>query len=317
MNKRKADRLIVLGLLLLAAALALTVYNMQTELSAGRSAAQVTGALSGLRGAGQTGTGSAAPGGMAAHAGDHVPGVPGNPPVQPAPGGNDVPGVPGNPPAQPVPGGNEVPGDTPAQTAPGDGNAPGGTEPLPPEGAGMPDLSDMPLGQLWFGGIAGDVLFVPDYIRFPDMEMPVTEVDRHDYIGTLLIPDLGLDLPVMSEWSYPKLKLAPCRYTGSVYGEQMIIVAHNYVTHLGNIQKLPMGTPITFTDMTGNVFRYELAEIEILRPKQVPELLGTDYPLTLVTCTLGGAARVTARCIKVEEIPMVPEGKILSVQPTP
>jgi len=310
MNKRKADRLIVLGLLLLAAALALTVYNMQTELSAGRSAAQVTGALSGLRGAGQTG--GAAPGGVALSPGDNAPGKPGNTPVQPAPGGNDAPGMPGNPPAQPAPGGSDapgMPGNAPAQPAPGEGNA--------PEGTGMPDVSDLPLGQLWFGSIGSDVLFVPDYIRFPDMEMPVVEVDRHDYIGTLLIPDLGLDLPVMSEWSYPKLKLAPCRYTGSAYGQQLIIVAHNYVTHLGNIQKLPMGTPITFTDMTGNVFRYELAEIEILRPKQVPELLGTDYPLTLVTCTLGGAARVTARCIKVQEIPMVPEGKILSVMPTP
>ena len=37
---------------------------------------------------------------------------------------------------------------------------------------------------------------VPDYVLFPDMEMPTIEVDGHDYIGTLSIPELGLELPV-------------------------------------------------------------------------------------------------------------------------
>ena len=141
---------------------------------------------------------------------------------------------------------------------------------------------------------------VPDYIRFPQMEMPIVEVEGHGYIGTLCIPDLGLELPVMSEWSYPKLKIAPCRFTGSAYQDDLIIVAHNYVTHLRNIKTLPAGAEVTFTDMAGNVFCYALAEIEILKPDQVEELMGTDYPLTLVTCTIGGRSRVTVYCDRAE-----------------
>lgn len=58
---------------------------------------------------------------------------------------------------------------------------------------------------------------IPDYVLNPDMEMPTQEIEGNDYIGVLEIPSLGLSLPVMSEWSYPRLKLAPCRYHGSAY----------------------------------------------------------------------------------------------------
>ena len=55
---------------------------------------------------------------------------------------------------------------------------------------------------------------IPAYVLDPDMEMPETEVDGHLYIGVLEIPVLELELPVMSRWSYPDLKIAPCRYQG-------------------------------------------------------------------------------------------------------
>ncbi|MCD8222105.1 MAG: hypothetical protein LUD07_07965, partial [Clostridiales bacterium] len=37
---------------------------------------------------------------------------------------------------------------------------------------------------------------------------PVT-VDGYDYIGILTIPALGLELPVMADWDYTRLKIAP------------------------------------------------------------------------------------------------------------
>lgn len=143
----------------------------------------------------------------------------------------------------------------------------------------------------------------PDYIRFPEMEMPTVEMDGEMYIGTVEIPELGLVLPVMSEWSYPRLKKAPCRFSGSAYMDDLIVIAHNYVSHFGNLKKLRPGATVRFVDMKGNVFCYEVAETEILQPDQIEALQGTDYPLTLLTCTLGGETRVTVRCDKVMEIP--------------
>ena len=58
---------------------------------------------------------------------------------------------------------------------------------------------------------------VPDYLLNPEMEMPTMEIDGQAYIGVLSIPALDLELPVIGEWSYPRLKIAPCRYS-PVYG---------------------------------------------------------------------------------------------------
>ncbi len=56
---------------------------------------------------------------------------------------------------------------------------------------------------------------VPDYRLHPEMDMPTTLLDGEEYLGVLEIPSLQMTLPVISEWSYLRLKKAPCRYTGS------------------------------------------------------------------------------------------------------
>ena len=137
----------------------------------------------------------------------------------------------------------------------------------------------------------------PDFIRDPDMEMPVTEVDGHAYIGVLDIPRLERSLPVMSTWSYPKLKIAPCLYTGSVYSRDAVISAHNYEEHLRYLWQLEPGDEVRFTDVAGNVFIYEVILQEILAPYEVEHMTTkTDWDLTLFTCKTGGRMRITTRC---------------------
>ena len=58
---------------------------------------------------------------------------------------------------------------------------------------------------------------IPDYVLSPNMEMPVETINGIDFIGVLRIPALELELPIISEWNYPNLKTAPCRYSGSAY----------------------------------------------------------------------------------------------------
>lgn len=137
---------------------------------------------------------------------------------------------------------------------------------------------------------------VPDYQYNPKMEMPEQEIDGHRYIATMEIPELELTLPIMSKLTMPKLKIAPCRYSGTVYQKNLIIGAHNYDSHFGRLKKLSYGSQILVTDMDGNAFTYEVADIEILQPNQVEDLKGGDWPLTLFTCTIGGKTRVVVRC---------------------
>ena len=127
-------------------------------------------------------------------------------------------------------------------------------------------------------------------------EMSEAEVDGYEYIGYVSIPSLGLELPVMSDWSYPQLRIAPCRYYGSVGTEDLIIAAHNYSRHFGNIKTLAPGDAVYFTEMDGTVTAYEVAETDTLNPTAVEEMTDGGWALTLFTCTYGGQSRVTVRC---------------------
>lgn len=138
---------------------------------------------------------------------------------------------------------------------------------------------------------------LPEYLRDPDREMPAKTVNGQEYIGVLEIPALELELPIISQWSYPRLRIAPCRYSGSVYSGDLIIAAHNYSTHFGRLKTLAQGERVLFTDMEGTVFTYQVAALETLQPMATEEMESGDWDLTLFTCTVGGQSRVTVRCV--------------------
>lgn len=141
----------------------------------------------------------------------------------------------------------------------------------------------------------------PDYVKNPYMEMPKTTIDGNDYIGYVIIPSLELELPVLSSWSYPKLKIAPARYEGSVYLNNMILLAHNYKAHFGKLHRLNIGDIIQFKDMNDNLFDFTVEKKEELDEIQVEEMVSGDWDLTLFTCTLSGEARTTIRCKRIEK----------------
>lgn len=145
--------------------------------------------------------------------------------------------------------------------------------------------------------LSGEVR-IPDYILDPNMELPALEVDGKRYVGYLEIPVLELKLPVLEDWSYPNLKLSPCRYAGSPYQDNMVVAAHNYPRHFGRLKELIEGDEVRFTDMDGNLFVYTVAEQEQLDPQQVEAMLEGEWDLSLFTCTLGGQYRVTVRCVR-------------------
>lgn len=135
-----------------------------------------------------------------------------------------------------------------------------------------------------------------EYLTEEDRTMTEVEIEGNFYIGYLSIPALGLELPVMTDWSYPKLRIAPCRYSGTLRGKDLVIMAHNYKSHFGGLSKLPAGSEVIFTDMDGNIWTYEAIGIDILEATSVEEMTAGDYDLTLFTCTQGGSHRVTLRC---------------------
>ena len=147
-------------------------------------------------------------------------------------------------------------------------------------------------------------LLVPTQVDDTAREMTVTAIDGWDYIGYLSIPSIGLALPVMSEWSYPGLKIAPGRYAGSVFTDDLVICGHNYARHFSPVKRLAIGTTVQFVDMDGREWDYTVSKVETLQPTQIEEMVGKadgdDWDLTLFTCTTGGSARCAVRCTRVE-----------------
>ena len=144
----------------------------------------------------------------------------------------------------------------------------------------------------------------------PNTPMPVEVIDGYEYIGVLEIPSEGLSLPVMKEWDYTRLKISPCRFTGSYYSDDHVICAHKYMKHLGPLLQIGIGEDIYFTNVDGLSIRYIVTNRETVEPTAVEQMIENtsnsetsllDWDLTLFTCNLGGQTRCAVRCSRAAE----------------
>lgn len=136
--------------------------------------------------------------------------------------------------------------------------------------------------------------------------MPTVVIDGQTYIGELEIPSISRKLPVMADWSYEKLRISPCRYSGSYYADDLVILGHNYGRHFSPIKWIDIGADVYFTNVNGERIHYIVENRETIAPTDVEEMIENDensekkadWDLTLFTCTTGGRARCAVRCVR-------------------
>ena len=138
-----------------------------------------------------------------------------------------------------------------------------------------------------------------EYLSPEDLIMTEKTINGFAYIGYLAVPDLGLELPIMSGWDSRRLQISPCRYTGTLRGEDLVIMAHNYNSHFGRLSQLSLGAQIQFMDMDGNLWNYQVVAMDVLSAEAVEEMTAGEYDLTLFTCATNRSHRVTVRCNKI------------------
>ena len=122
------------------------------------------------------------------------------------------------------------------------------------------------------------------------------ELDGEEYIGYLCIPKLELQLPVMSDWSYAKLKSTPCRQFGSAGTDDLVIAGHNYQKHFAGLASLDTGDAVSFHDMSGTAHMYLVEAVRVVDPSAVDQVQNSGCALVLYTCTYGGGARIAVFC---------------------
>lgn len=137
-----------------------------------------------------------------------------------------------------------------------------------------------------------------------DREMTEVTLDGYEYIGYLSIPSIGLKNPIMSQWSYTGLKLAPGRFWGSTFSDDLVLAGHNYKSHFGPIKWLEIETEVFFVDMDYRVWKYTVVDIETFDPVQVEEMITktevSEWDLTLFTCNTDGQTRCAVRCARID-----------------
>lgn len=130
-------------------------------------------------------------------------------------------------------------------------------------------------------------------------QMSEVQIDGYDYIGYLTIPSQGLELPVMSDWDYGRLQVAPCRYSGTIAQHNLVVIAHNYSSHFGNLDQLNPHDEVLFIGIDGAVTTYQVSCVDVVPPTATKEVTAGDSDLALVTCTYGGKTRFVVYCDEV------------------
>ncbi len=112
-------------------------------------------------------------------------------------------------------------------------------------------------------------------------DMPALEINGTDYIGFLELPGRSIKLPVGSLWGNSDFGYRPARYTGSVYDGSLIIGGRYDDGNFDFADKLNAGDEVTFTDMTGGVFRYTVEKITHADNAKTETLTETNCELLL------------------------------------
>jgi len=137
-----------------------------------------------------------------------------------------------------------------------------------------------------------------DYTANSDGEKTII-IDGYEYIGTVSVPSLDIELPVLSEWSKQKLKISPCRYSGSILDGSLIICGHNYQNHFGKLKYAENGDVVIITDATGTDYKYKISSVSLVNGDDVEQMKNNDgWDMTLFTCDYSGRHRIMLRCVR-------------------
>ncbi len=154
-------------------------------------------------------------------------------------------------------------------------------------------------------GEGASLAFASDFSHEPppEVKMPTQTIDGRAYIGTILIPRLGIELPVLDECTDTSIAIAPGRFSGTAYDNGFVLGGHNYISHFGRINRLKEGDQVVFTDIDGRSWFYEVAGSEVIDGRAASKLCSSEWALSLFTCTFSGTERLTIRCRLAEAEP--------------
>lgn len=127
----------------------------------------------------------------------------------------------------------------------------------------------------------------------------------YNTVGTINIPSLNVNYPILSETSDSLLKVSVCKFWGCDPNEigNLCIAGHNYrnTRFFSKVPNLIVGDTIEITDLTGRTIIYSVYDKYTVDPTDVScttQLTNGKKIVTLITCTNDSKQRVV---VKAEE----------------
>ena len=112
-----------------------------------------------------------------------------------------------------------------------------------------------------------------------DNTMSDLSIRGKNFVGILEMPKFGSSLPVCAHWG--EVSQYPCRLSGSVYDRTMQIGATTQKGQYDFYREVSVGDFVSFTDMEGNRFSYQVTEIRYEKHADQTALQQEDAALTL------------------------------------
>lgn len=125
----------------------------------------------------------------------------------------------------------------------------------------------------------------------------------YNTIGSLNIPSLGIDYPILSSTSETLLNVSLNKYWGVNANEvgNMVVLGHNYKDSrfFGKLVNIQKGAVVQVTDVSGRTLDYKVYETGIIDPYDTActsQLTDGHIDITLITCYyVNGSVHATKR----------------------
>ena len=121
-------------------------------------------------------------------------------------------------------------------------------------------------------------------------------------IGTINIPKINVNYPILSETTTELLKISPCKFWGADPNQEgnFCIVGHNYrnTKFFSKVPTLENGDIIEITDLSGKTIQYAIFDNYIVEPDDTSctsQLTNGRTEITIITCTDSGKQRVVVK----------------------
>jgi sortase A len=126
---------------------------------------------------------------------------------------------------------------------------------------------------------------------------------QYESIGTISIPKINVNYPILSKTTDELLKISICKFHGANPNEvgNLCLVGHNYRNNkfFSKLSTLEIGDIVEVKDLSQRTIQYEVYDMHTVDPTDTSDT--TQYTngkkeVTLITCTNDSKQRIIVKC---------------------